>query len=431
MLKQRKIMKMILLVILVIIIQSLSAKKSSVPYYRCLPGEYLNSPTLLNYIRENNLELEMYSYKNSEGCFDNIYVENGRIVKITFEQEMDAEWPKNFFPKDWGIKIPYKAMYKTDTWRYPDWKLDAIDEYKDISITKEVDDIKLDLTYRTNYKKHLLKFVTISGNAENCKDCEKNALPPDIWKRFLGEDGDKLTEWLYQNMGKEFTKEYLDSNFIPVAYSTYSYFKGKYYMSMDGTTLLGLESDTVNSMVFYPQIIPVDVFPSITRSLTSADIKIMYPEIEEKEKDSGHLIMKTQNYIIEFNMQESDSLHSIAIHLNNDGTDELHQYQFPFVASRKPIDNIKSFNLNQDMLRYNENPIIRAETDSLSVYWSYNGTYDFKIKKGVTAELFFTMEPATRKIFIAEFEEEVYDVQMKLIKGYYKSVSEATNVTVA
>jgi hypothetical protein len=292
------------------------AQENVFPYFRCLPGDYLNSPTLHQLAEQYDYKFLMYDFLDSDIDFaGNVSIINGKVDHIKIKR-MYGKWSESEFPATWGIKTNYKDMAKTDkSLRKPR----EYDIFERIHVKKEIDSLEINLTYGVSYYEdpddwqmqwnQKLSEVCITGNAAYSEGCIFCDPPPQVWKTFIGEEGGKLCEWLCDNMGKAMQEGFVEDNFVPVTYYEHfdetpvfgygqdnyfftgsTFLPGDYFMSHDGTTVIRLEQGIVRSLIFYPQIIPVDVLPSIDKSYRENDLLSMYPEIEEfyESKEEVH-----------------------------------------------------------------------------------------------------------------------------------------------
>jgi hypothetical protein len=427
-----KLFNIVLFACIIFLGSNLYAQENTSPFYRCLVGDYINSPTLINYMKQNNLELGMYNFLDSKGYIgDNIIVKNGKVDHIYLKREATKDWPPNLIPQEWNIKTPYKKMYSTDK-SYP---RPPKNKYSGVKISKPIDSLNIELQYGSKSNKHgfkqALDEVWIRGDASYCTGCISNIPPPNIWKNFIGENGDGLCTWLCEDMGKALPYDYIENNFIPIKtitetdscpeynhiypyksfYDIHPFLSGKYFMSIDGTTIIRIDKGVVKSLVFFPQLIPVQVLPSINKNYIAKYVKSMYPELYNNEKEEGYYVLHTSNFQIDFNFQESSNLRSICINLREDKTSGGSIKQFPFIAANMPQELI-NISCAYDIYDEVENEIIRKYMDNAYKFLRRN---KFKLKEGYIANYERYIDDGMFYHFLVEVSDGVNEVEFEIL----------------
>jgi len=450
--------KIALISIFISVLHIVTAQENTNPFFRCLAGDYLNSPALNSWVKQNDQGIHMYNFLESKGHIDEtIWIEKGKIVYILLDREENGLLLReNPFPEEWGIKTPYKAMYaKNKSFPKPKSK----EEFERIHVRKYIDSLEISLEYGVStydYEDELFKWdqglnsARIFGNAAYSEGCTVCDPPPPVWQDFIGEDGDQLCEWLCQNMGKPMDPVYIDNNFIPVIprqskkecpdndygynrdyYDFHPYLPGDYYMSHDATMVIRIDQGAIRSLIFFPQLIPVRVLPSIDKTYHESDLLSMYPEMQEYEEERSYCTLQTSHFKFEFNLQMYNRLRSICIHLNDDRTDGGDPDQFPFVPGKLPaaiIYEMENITIG-DKENWGEGSYdiftwLNADSEFKCFH---RDTYNFELVQGITANLTDRFSDGTYYAFIVEPEEGVTDVELELIDTESKTTLEKTS----
>jgi hypothetical protein len=204
-------------------------------------------------------------------------------------------------------------------------------------------------------------------------------------------------------------------------------------MSHDATMLIRLDQGGIRSLVFFPQIIPVTVLPSIEKTYHESDLLSMYPEMEENEVDEYFCTLQTSHFTFEFYLQEYDKLQSICIHLNDDKTDGGSKDQFPFVPGKLPaaiIYGMENITIGEKENYGEGNDDISSSLNTESEFsYLHLDTYNFELIEGITANLTDWFSDGTHYMFIVEPEDGVTGVELELVDTETKtSVAKTSTV---
>ncbi len=324
-------------------------------YYKInkLVGTTINNPKFIDLLKIENRKIVKYSIAVNEckvviGHKEYLVIKDG-VIKEFVNEKADT-WDAVYFDESWGIKKLYKDMKKTDK-SYP--KAPKLETGKAVYVTKVVDGLNVDLRYRytwvnTKNKKYRLELSNYAIRLADKKPKPgKTAPPPIVYKNILGENGSNLKYWICQNFSTRVSPQFIAENFLPIEikkdydedpifdkgdyYSHHYIAKGDYFLSLDASTLIRLENDTLKGIGFHPNQIQGDIFPGFNASTSYNNLKKMYGELDTYMRDEDEYYIRTKSLEVRFGYGGWDNLFRIVwINQYFSDTKLICSEEFPF-----------------------------------------------------------------------------------------------------